>query len=817
MEQNISKGRIRSHKLDNRAEDTSNSEFLYSEIINQMEEAIHVVDCDLNLVLFNNTVRGWSDDFDIPEPQQGMNLREFCPFLSEMVFNEYKEIIVTSEPHYTPESCIIINGREHIRETHKIPIKKDGITVYVITIIRNIADSVRTRNMATSLYRIARTPFVSSDSRELYRELHGIIKVLFPAAILSIVLYDDNTGTMIDPLTGELHGKVTAADPVFEELERQVIRTGTTVLIYSNSALQRQRKSGEVKSAGSLISAWIGTPLRINAKTIGVLSLKPNKLGMQFTEKHREILEFVSDQVAMLIERKRILVSQRESEEKYRNLVESASDGIVIIQDSRIVFANKELIRILGFETDEVTDSKFGKFFFSQEDAAKYEIESREIDLEKAVFSKRRLKKKDGSVLYVELNRSATTYMGNQAELVFIRDITERQKAEEEKNRLQARIQHAQKFESLGMLAGGIAHDFNNLLMGILGNASLSLDQLPLESMIRKNIERIETSALRAADLTNQLLAYSGKGIFVIETIQLSELIEEMLNLLETSISKNVVLDFSPCEDLLPVKGDATQIRQIVMNIIINASEALKDAGGVISISTNSVTIDKEYLAKRKLNQYLPEGRYVCLIISDTGCGIKDDDLPLIFDPFFTSKSYGRGLGLAAVLGIIKGHNGAINVNSRYGEGTSFEVYLPCYEKDIETSRPRLYAISDQVERGLILFVDDEAEVRNVCVQFLEKSGYDVISASDGIEAVKVFKERSEEILAVFMDMLMPNMNGIDAFRKIIEIKPDTRVIMCSGYTEQVVMSDFKDDCPSGFIQKPFRMKYLIQKLADVL
>ncbi|MCD4702065.1 MAG: PAS domain S-box protein, partial [Candidatus Aegiribacteria sp.] len=514
MQKSNSNRKATSRQSDNRADNTSNSEFLYSEIINQMEEAVHVVDSDLNLILFNNTVRGWSDDFDIPVPLQGMSLRKLCPFLSEAVFDEYKEVFVTGESHFTPESCIIIDGWEHIRETYKIPIKEKGRTVYVITIIRNITDSVRTRNMATSLYRIARTPFISSDSRELYRELYGVIKVLFPAAIFSIVLYDKSTGAISNPLTGELHGDTISADPMVEELEQQVIRTGKTVQIYSNNSQERLSKSGEVKSSRSLISAWIGTPLRINAETIGVLSLKPNKLGMQFTEKHREILEFVSDQVAMLIERKRMLVSLSESEEKYRNLVERASDGIAIIQDSRIVFANRELIRVLGFETDEITGSEFGKVFFSQEDAVKFEAGTNVTDVAKAACCKIRLKKRDESVIYVELNRSATTYRGNRAELVFIRDITERHKTEEEKNKLQIRIQHAQKLESIGMLAGGIAHDFNNLLMGILGNASLSLDHLPPESMIRKNIERIETSALRAADLTNQLLAYSGKGIF---------------------------------------------------------------------------------------------------------------------------------------------------------------------------------------------------------------------------------------------------------------------------------------------------------------
>jgi signal transduction histidine kinase/CheY-like chemotaxis protein len=397
-------------------------------------------------------------------------------------------------------------------------------------------------------------------------------------------------------------------------------------------------------------------------------------------------------------------------------------------------------------------------------------------------------------------------------------DITERKQAEEERRRLQERMQESQRLESLGVLAGGIAHDFNNLLMIVLGNADLALRDLSPVSPARDRLIEIEHGARRAADLCRQLLGYSGRGRFVIEPIDLSELVEEMAHMLEMSISKRAVLRYDLSKGLPAVVADATQMRQIVMNLIINASEAIGERSGVISIATGAMECDRRYLSGTYLGEDLPEGRYVYMEVSDTGCGMTKDVRERLFEPYFTTKATGRGLGLAAVLGIVRGHKGAIKIYSEEGKGTTMKVLLPV--SDVPALARQQGAGTEPEEwtgSGTVLLVDDEETVRAVAGQMIERAGFDVITAQGGREAVEIYRERRDEITCVVLDLTMPHMSGEECFRELRRMDKDVRVILSSGYTEQDATERFAGKGLAGFIQKPYELAQLKDKLRECL
>ena len=398
-----------------------------------------------------------------------------------------------------------------------------------------------------------------------------------------------------------------------------------------------------------------------------------------------------------------------------------------------------------------------------------------------------------------------------------LRDITERKQAEERQRNFEAKLQQTQKLESLGVLAGGIAHDFNNLLMGVLGNADIALLELPPESPARGELMNITTAALRAAELTKQMLAYSGKGKFVVEALNLSKLVEEMAHLLEVSISKNVVLKYNFSADLPAIEADASQIRQVVMNLIINASEAIGEKSGVVAVSTSVIKADRSYLSETYLDENPPEGDYVSLEVADTGCGMDEQTRKKIFDPFFTTKFTGRGLGLAAVLGIVRGHGGALKIYSEPQRGTTFKVLFPASQKPAEESVATSATEQQWRGSGVILVVDDEEAVRIATKRMLEKLGFTVLTAEDGRAALEVFRGRADEIVAVLLDLTMPHLDGEETFRELRRIRPDVRVILSSGYNEQETTDRFAGKGLAGFLQKPYRVRQLGRKIRQVL
>lgn len=394
--------------------------------------------------------------------------------------------------------------------------------------------------------------------------------------------------------------------------------------------------------------------------------------------------------------------------------------------------------------------------------------------------------------------------------LAIIRDVTE-------KKQLEMQVQHAQKLETLGVLAGGIAHDFNNLLMVILGNAELAGLSLPPDSPARESIGQIETAATRAADLCKQMLAYSGKGKVVVRPLDLSGLVKEMADLLEIAVAKKGTLTYELAEDLPAIEADAAQMQQVVMNLITNAADAVEQGQGEVKVQTRAMAADAEFLSHCYRDNSVPEGLYVCLEVSDNGCGMDAETQARIFDPFFTTKFTGRGLGMAAVLGIIRGHRGAIHVQSTLERGTTIRVLFPPSVQAPRGFAKEAPALDSWRGQGTVLAVDDEEMVLRVARAILESVGFEVLTALSGAEAIDMFRQRSNEIDVVLMDMTMPHINGEQAFAQLREIDPGVRVVMASGYSEHEATSHVAAKNLAGFLQKPYRAADLVAKIRGLL
>jgi two-component system, cell cycle sensor histidine kinase and response regulator CckA len=389
------------------------------------------------------------------------------------------------------------------------------------------------------------------------------------------------------------------------------------------------------------------------------------------------------------------------------------------------------------------------------------------------------------------------------------RDITQ-QKA------FEAQLRHTQKLESLGVLAGGVAHDFNNLLTGIMSNASLAAESSGADASTRRLMDDVVRAAERAAGLTRQLLAYAGKGRFVIEAIDLSRLVDEIAALLQTSISRTVELRFDLARDLPPVEGDPGQLQQVVMNLVINAAEAIGDAPGVVRIATRAQVVDRTWSRTVVGIPDLKPGLYVLLEVEDDGCGMDEETVARIFDPFFTTKSAGRGLGLAAVIGIVNGHKGALKIYSAPGKGTTFRLLLPVAAGP--GPRPRDEKPQAELEgRGTVLVVDDEESVRNAARNALVHFGYTVLLAGNGREAAEIVARRGETIDLVLLDLTMPEMSGEEALAHIRTLNPNLRVLLSSGFNQVEVIRRFQGQGLAGFIQKPYTAARLAASIKSVL
>ena len=508
----------------------------------------------------------------------------------------------------------------------------------------------------------------------------------------------------------------------------------------------------------------------------------------------------------------------RESEERYRLLVATSPDAVFLHEDGVVIFANLAGLKLLGATRPEQVVgtpviNRVHPDFRHLVSARIVKTLGNSSILEQLEEKFVRL---DGSFVDVEVTGGSLILSGRKTMMVIARDISARKLAEEKEQHIERKLLESQKLESLGVMAGGIAHDFNNILTGILGNASLASLELAEDSPVQKNLTSIRDASLRAGELCRQMLAYSGKGRFVVTPLDVNRLVSETTDLLKISISKQVLLRFSLQDGLPAVRADATQLRQVIMNLVINASEAIGNRPGAVDIRTGRAD---SVLSPENVVQggEAPKGSHVFIEVSDSGCGMTAQTQARIFDPFFSTKFAGRGLGLAAVLGIVRGHAGALKLVSEVGAGTTFTVILPALENEVPAVSEPDHVPKDWAGQGSVLVADDEPAVRSGISQMLVKLGFTPVIAVNGLEAVAVFAADPLRFSLVLMDLTMPELNGDAALPEIRHIRPSVPVVLMSGYSEQDAVATFGGSDLAGFIQKPFGFEALRSLLFRVL
>lgn len=508
-------------------------------------------------------------------------------------------------------------------------------------------------------------------------------------------------------------------------------------------------------------------------------------------------------------------------------IIDSMGLGVVVgdLYGNMVLF-NKAAQSIMGLPASPLPYSerirRFGNFLLDQKTPYPFE----QLPLSRAI----RGEQFENEIIYVEnlgldsgkwlaaTGRGVTDEDGNLVGgVIVIRDVTEEYKTQKDKEQLELTLLQAQKMESLGMLAGGIAHDFNNLLVGVLGNASILLQQGLVLEHGRVRLEQIEYSALQLSDLTRQLLMYAGLSPGRTHApIDIREVVDSMRGIVETGISKKIELEWNISSDTLVMQADEVQLRQILLNLIVNASDAHNGSVGQISVSVDKQVVDEEILKRAIYSSAEEAGEYIVLEVKDTGCGISQEVMDRVFDPFFSTKGIGRGLGLSAVLGIVKNHRGALELYSKVGEGTHFKIYFPLSDQNCKKSLEKEEVVNAP-RSGLVLIIDDEPMVLEVAQAILTNAGFEVLTASSGTDGLLIFNEWSDSVLTVLIDMTMPDMSGIDVYQSIRKISASVPVIISSGFSKDLCVGKEDRDEHFHFLSKPYAAELLVETVSSLV
>jgi two-component system cell cycle sensor histidine kinase/response regulator CckA len=689
------------------------------------------------------------------------------------------------------------------RDHSKLP----GIEGIVVS-FRDVTDLHRMEEERQVISEIVHALNQTANLDELLGGIHLALKKVVYAENCFVALHDQVTDTFTFPFFADQVDVAPAPQKVGRSCTAFVFHTGSPMLI-PQQEFDRLAAEGEVELVGSQSPSWLGVPLKTPTATIGVLVVQHYHAENAYDIRDLEFLSSVGGHIALAIERRRAEDALRKNEEMFRLLFtyNPLPTWVMDRESLRFLEVNEAAVLQYGYSQNEfkrmsVLDLR------PEEERAKYLDQLNRIPDEGLFHGHWKHRKKDGKVIQVETISHQLEYAGRRVRLVVAQDISER-------HLLEQQLRQSQKMEAVGRLAGGVAHDFNNLLMVIKGHTELLLNVLPSEERYSRKIEQIDRAADRASALTRQLLAFSRLQVLQPQVINLNAVVEEMGKLLPRLIGEDIELGIHGSEDLGAIRADASQMEQVIMNLAVNARDAMPE-GGRLLIETSNAELDSNYNA---VHPIVRQGRYILLAVSDTGTGMSAETQARIFEPFFTTKPQGKGtgLGLSTVYGVVKQSGGFIWVYSEVGRGTSFKIYLPRVDQPIE--RAGAVRVVSEAPRGTetIVLAEDEQDVREVAREFLESGGYTVIEARDGTEALNRVEKYDGAIHLLVTDMVMPGMTGQELTAKLVRRRPEIRVLYMSGYSERAAVDSARGASAIRLLTKPFSRWALLRAVHEIL
>jgi PAS domain S-box-containing protein len=690
---------------------------------------------------------------------------------------------------------------------------EQGNLLFLEGIVSDITERVQAELLQKAVYQIAAVAHTHISLDELYHAIHESLAPILNVRNFYIALYEADIVSV--PYFVDKYDASPGVYPAGKGLTEFVVRTNKAQLLTRQQILFYAQQ-GLLEVNGTLPEAWLGVPLQVQGRAIGALVVQSYDESSAYSDRDKQFLMFVSDQIAHVVERKQAEERQQQLSVELRQqtrlleaiMIATPDNFLVADLDGRLRFVSETILKFLKMTVDHVIGKTWRELQISPHLGSMLDEDWATVKQSQVPVTREFLfAQAEGDR---EIEFITTPVWDENGAIVLLvtttRDVTERRQT--------ARAMHrAQKMESLGVLAGGIAHDFNNLLVAMLGQTSLAQAHLTPDHPAYTHVNKAVQAADQAAGLTRQLLAYSGGGQFTITPLNLNTLIRESIDLLKVALPKQIDLDLA-LSDVLPlIEADIAQLQQVMMNLLINAAESIGEQPGTIRVQTAVCPITAQDTAYwRYTNQPLLPGDYVCLQVKDSGGGMTSETLSKIFDPFFTTKFTGRGLGLAAVLGIVRGHQGGLRVTSQPGAGTLFELLFPISSATVEVHTPEL-PVEKTAVSGLVLVIDDEAAVREAVVDILEMEGIDVLTAPNGDAGIALYQAQAGAINLVLLDLSMPGKSGHETFKALEAIDPNVRILLSSGYSEADATRGFTSPPLVGFLQKPYRLDSFVRRL----